>query len=103
MKYKAKLTGHEPPFRWQVFKQAQEDNNWIIAQIKGLESKQGDKGGTSFIQKLVNCEGESNTFDEAMAAARQAAWDSEWERQHMSTVYEEELFEVENSVDIGIG
>jgi hypothetical protein len=99
IEYIASVTGHAAPFRWSL--KARRNGVINMAQIKGVkQSEGGTEGGTTFREQLVNAEGTASTFDEALAEARAAAHEVEWERQHTTTVYEENVLEVELYDDI---
>jgi hypothetical protein len=90
VKYKAKITGHEPPFKWSVWGQKVEGGPWVQAQVRGMKETNVN-GGTSFSESLMNAEGQSPSFEEAAMAAADASQLAEYERKHSETVREVEL------------
>lgn len=95
MQYKVKITGNSAPYRWKVFKRATPTDSWTVAQIKDVVLQEGKEGGTSMIEKVVSCEGQAPTYEEARDAARRSAQDCEAQRTYENTVHEEIL-------DVGI-
>ena len=91
MRYKVKITGDSPPFRWKLFKMKDGESTWTVAQIKDHVMQEGNNGGASLVEKVVSCEGQAPTYDAARDAAREAAQEAEAQRSYEDTVHEEEL------------
>lgn len=74
--YSVKITGHAPPFRWEVERQID--------------------GGSKACP--AGCKGEADSREQAYVDARAAAGAAEWDRVHRETVVVEPLFEFDTRV-----
>jgi hypothetical protein len=102
MKYKVKVIGHAPPFKWAVYCQPDDSKTWRMAQREDTFMKRASNNdGTHLVTERKNCEGTAPTFEDAMMEGREAAQAAEFDRKHAETVHEQEIdvFDVNEVLD----
>lgn len=105
MRFKVKVTGHAPPFKWELYAQIPTDGDGTWKQAEVMETHMTESGsnrdGTTIKTEKVKCGGEAPTHEEAMYDAREAAAQFAFEWNHQRTVHEEEfeLFDIDEAIN----
>jgi hypothetical protein len=88
IEYVVRVTGHEPPFVWELFK-VEPNGLHSAVRLSVVGKVEASTGGSTVREEMANAQGSANSYEGALDAGRDAAREAEWDRQWAGAVVEE--------------